>query len=162
VSSVFRSHSLLGVLVALAACDSIKHPNTPVPDTFHAMTLTDDPLDRSALEGRPWVISVWRPGCNACMRQLKAIDAVKQRLQMPVLGFVALSLDTDEDAVLEAASRAEVDSALAIAVGETMGPLGLRQLPSTVFIDAKGVIVASCNGECDETAIEKWARVAAP
>ncbi len=162
MSSVFRSHSLLGVLLAVAACDSVKHPNKPVPDEFHALTLTDDPLDRTTLEGRPWVISVWRPGCIACMRQLKAVDAVKQRLQMPLLGFVALSLEADEDTVLEAASRAEVDSALAISTGEAMGPLGLRQLPSTLFIDAKGVIVASCNGECDEATVEKWARVAAP
>jgi hypothetical protein len=32
------------------------------------------------------------------------------------------------------------------ATGEVLGPLGVREVPSTVFIDASGVIVTAASG----------------
>jgi hypothetical protein len=73
---------------------------------------------------------------------------------------VALSLDTDEAAIFAAAEKAEIDSTLAYS-DEVMGPLGLKTLPSTVFLDASATIVASVTGERDEATLEKWLQVAA-
>src|SRR5204863_366203 len=73
------------------------------------------------------------------------------------LGLVALSLQADEDAVMEAAGRAEVDSTLAIASGEAMGPLGLREIPATVFIDDHSTIIAAATGEHDAAALSRLA-----
>lgn len=147
---------------ALLSCESGKKVNRPVPEAFRAFTLTDDPIDRQTLEGRPWVMSVWRPGCAPCMRQLKALDAVKARYQAQGIGFIALSLDPDEGKIFEAAAKAEVDSTLAWAEGEVMGPLGLKEVPSTVFIDADTVIVAQTTGEQSAETLEKWLKVAVP
>ena len=152
-------HSLLVLAIAGAtACTGVKRQNRRVPEEFHALTLTDDPLDRNALLGRAWVISAWRPGCVPCMRQLKVLDGVKARVEG--VGFVALSLDPDEDAVIDAAAHAEVDSALAIAETESAALLGLTELPSTVFIDPQATLVATVSQECDAATVERWARAA--
>jgi hypothetical protein len=146
--------------LVVAGCDGAKRQNRPVPETFRAVTLTDDLLDRSTLAGQPWVISVWRPDCEACLRQLHTLDALKTKHAAQRVGFLALSLETDEAAIFRAAAKAEIDSTLAYG-DEVMGPLGLKSLPSTVFLDASATIVASVNGERDEATLEKWLQVAA-
>jgi len=161
VSPAFARHSLcLLVLAGAAGCDGVKRQHRAVPEAFHAVTLTDDPLDRATLTGRPWVISAWRPGCGACMRQLRSLDAAKARVEG--VSFVALSVETDEDAVVDAAGRAEVDSVLAVAEADSAAALGLKALPSTVFIDAQANVVAQVVGECDAATVEQWARALQP
>lgn len=154
-----RGSELLLLVVALAAaCDGAKKQNRALPEDFKAITLTDDLLDRSTLAGQPWVISVWRPGCAPCLRQLATLDKMKARHAAERVGFVALSLETDEQLIFDAAAKAEIDSTLAWGE-EVMGPLGLRQVPSTVFLDSSAVIVASVSGEHDEATLEKWLQV---
>lgn len=155
-----RGSELLLVLLAVSACDGAKKQNRPLPDDFKAITLTDDLLDRTTLAGQPWVISIWRPDCAPCLRQLATLDKVKAKHAAQRMGFVALSLETDEQLIFDAAAKAEIDSTLAWG-DEVMGPLGLKQVPSTVFLDSSAVIVASVNGEHDEATLEKWLEVAA-
>jgi hypothetical protein len=143
------------------ACDSGRQLHRPVPEEFRAFTLTDEVLDRSSLDGRPWVITVWRPGCAPCMRQLGALDRLKRRWASKGVGFVALSLETDEAKIFEAAAKAEVDSTLAYG-DAMMAALGLMEVPSTVFLDRRLTIVASLTGEADDRALEKWLLVAVP
>lgn len=157
-----RGHEVLrcaALALALAACDRAKKQNRPLPDEFKAVTLTDDLLDKGSLAGQPWVITVWRPDCAPCLRQLAVLDRVKAKHGAERVGFIALSLDTDEQAIFEAAAKAEIDSTLAWS-DEVMGPLGLKQLPSTVFLDKSAVIVASLGGEGDEATLEKWLQAA--
>lgn len=156
---MYGLRSLLPVALLLG-CDGGKRQNRPLPEAFRAVTLTDELLDRSTLAGQPWVISVWRPDCPPCLRQLHTLDAVKAKHATQRMGFVALSLDTDEVAIFAAAEKAEIDSTLAYS-DEVMGPLGLKSLPSTVFLDASATIVASVAGERDEATLEKWLQVAA-
>lgn len=150
----------LAIVLLLSACESAKRQNRPLPESFRAVTLTDDLIDRSTLAGQPWVISVWRPDCKACLRQLQVLDGLKAKHAARRVGFVALSLETDEEAIIAAAEKAEIDSTIAYS-DEVMGPLGLKSLPSTVFLDASAVIVASLNGEGDAATLEKWLEVAA-
>jgi hypothetical protein len=150
---------VLVVAAAPVACDGGRKLHHPLPEEFRAFTLTDDVLDRKALEGRPWVITVWRPDCAPCMRQLGALDRVKRRWAPKGVGFIALSLETDEAKIFEAAAKAEVDSTLAYG-DAVMTQLALRELPSTAFVDREATIVASLTGEGDEHALEKWLEVA--
>jgi thiol-disulfide isomerase/thioredoxin len=157
---VGRSIVIAALALALFACDDAKRQNRALPEDFRAITFTDDVLDRAALTGKPWVISVWRPGCAPCMRQLASLDQVKAR--HAGVGFLALSLEPDEDKIFDAAGRAEVDSTLAWSDGDVMVALALKSVPSTVFLDRNATIVASVAGEHGEDALEKWLAVAAP
>ena len=86
---------------------------------------------------------------------------MKKKYEPKGVGFVALSVETDEAKIFEAAAHAEIDSQLAYGE-EVMGPLGVKTLPSTVFIDGEATIVARLSGEGDEAAVEKWIKVAVP
>jgi hypothetical protein len=147
------------VVLTLTACHgSGERLSRPVPDTFRAVTLTDDTLERHTLAGRAWVMTTWRAGCEKCLTQLKVLDTVKGRVDG--VSFVALSIDTDEDAVIDAAGHAEIDSTLAIGGADAERALGLHVLPTTVVIDEDATVIAKLEGEHDAAAIEKWARAA--
>jgi outer membrane lipopolysaccharide assembly protein LptE/RlpB len=53
---------LLMLLTGLTGCDYYAKPNRPVPEQFEAQLLDGGTLNRSALYGKPWVISIWVPG----------------------------------------------------------------------------------------------------
>ena len=153
---------LLGVslcVVAIFGCGKVQKPNRPLPVEFRAVTLTSDVIDRGELLGRPWVITVWRPNCALCLKQLTQMEALKASLGNGPVGFLALSLDDDEDRVIEAAGRLELNATIAIARSDTMGPLGLSQLPGCAFLNADGTIVAAASGEQSDSTLAKWAGV---
>ncbi|MEW5848109.1 MAG: hypothetical protein AB2A00_04815 [Myxococcota bacterium] len=78
------------------------------------------------------------------------MEAVRREFQPRGVEFMALSLHPVADEVVRAASKHGVGSTVALARGEVLGPLGLRVVPATVFVDAKGVMVASAEGERSE------------
>lgn len=47
---------------------------------------------------------------------------------------------------------------VAIAKGETLGPLGTNQVPSTVFINSRGIIVAAASGARKHSFLEARTR----
>lgn len=44
---------------------------------------------------------------------------------------------------------------VAITEQETLGPLAVRMIPSTVFVDEKGIIVAAASGERSRAFFQK-------
>jgi hypothetical protein len=72
--------------------------------------------------------------------------------------FVALSLEPDGDLVRAAGRKIGIQMPVAIAKGETLGPLGTNKVPSTVFIDRRGVIVAAVGGARKRTFLEARTR----
>jgi hypothetical protein len=58
--SLLSSIVFLGL--AFTGCDSYEPRNQPWPEEME-LRMIDGPILRSGdLEGRPWVINVWRPG----------------------------------------------------------------------------------------------------
>src|ERR1700687_5294925 len=53
---------LLMLVSGLTGCDYYAKPNRPAPEQLEAQLLDGGTLDRSALSGKPWVISIWVPG----------------------------------------------------------------------------------------------------
>lgn len=62
------------------------------------------------------------------------------------MGFLALSLHPKRSDVDEFMVRLGIGMKVAIADEPVLGPLGVSAVPSTVFVDAAGKIVASVNG----------------
>jgi hypothetical protein len=48
--------------------------------------------------------------------------------------------------VLRSVEQWKIGTSVVTATGEVLGPLGVREVPSTVFVDAEGVIVAAASG----------------
>ncbi|WNG58511.1 TlpA family protein disulfide reductase [Archangium gephyra] len=85
------------------------------------------------------------------------LEKVRREYEGKGVGFVALSL-LEVERVPTVAQQLGVQMRLAYAEGEVLGPLGVNQVPSTVFIDARGVIVASVSGERDQDFFERRVR----
>ena len=74
------------------------------------------------------------------------------------MGFLALSLDEDEDAVRRAAKRLGIQMPVATAQDELLGPLAVKGVPATVFVDREGIIVAAATGEKSLRSLRERAR----
>ena len=121
-------------------------------------------LDGSALEfpaaaaGKPLVIRFWADWCRYCEGEMKAIEAVYQRHKGKGLEVFAVNAGQDRAAV-EAFIRkigvtypALLDEQSAIA--RRYGVVGL---PTTYFVDAKGIVRGKVIGEADEAVFERHA-----
>jgi hypothetical protein len=62
------------------------------------------------------------------------------------VGFVLLTLEPDEARVRQALSEWNLQGQVALATGEVLGPLSVREMPSTVFVDARCQLVAAASG----------------
>ena len=82
-----------------------------------------------------------------CAREFPELEAVRSTYESRGVGFLALSLEPDEQLVRRAAQQLGIRMRVAISKDETLGPLGVNQVPSTVFVDAEGRIVAAASGE---------------
>lgn len=60
--------------------------------------------------------------------------------------FLAVSLEPDAAEVRAAARRLGITMPIALARGEVLGPLGVRGIPSTVFVSRDGRIVIAASG----------------
>lgn len=71
---------------------------------------------------------------------------MRRELEPLGVGFIALSLERNEAKVRKAAAELGVRMTVATATGEVLAPLGVGEVPSTVFVDADGTIVAAASG----------------
>jgi peroxiredoxin Q/BCP len=74
------------------------------------------------------------------------------------VGFLALSLEPDRRLVGEAVRTLGIGLDVAITRDEVLAPLGVRAVPSTVFVDARGTVVAAASGVRSEAFFEKRVR----
>lgn len=67
-------------------------------------------------------------------------------LQRHGVGMLALSVTPEPQAVRSAAARLGLHLPVAYTAAETLGPNGLRGVPSMLFVDAQGTVVDGRNG----------------
>jgi hypothetical protein len=90
---------------------------------------------------------------------LPELEQVRRKYEARGVGFVALSLERSEEAVRAGARALQLQMPLAVADGEVLAPLGVNQVPSVVFINARGIIVAAANGEQGRGFLERRVRM---
>jgi len=93
------------------------------------------------------VISLWVPGCHVCAREAPRLEALRQEYAPRGVGFVALSLEPDEQLVREGARKLRMGLPLAVTRDEVLGPLGVGAVPSIAWVDAAGIIRIAATGE---------------
>ncbi len=74
------------------------------------------------------------------------------------MGFLLLTLEPNEKRVRQAISEWKLQGQVAIATGEVLGPLSVREVPSTVFVDARGQLVAAASGPRSQSFLAKRTR----
>lgn len=130
-----------------------------IAPTFQAFRVDGAPVHfPAAYFGKPLVIRFWADWCKYCEGEMKAIETVYQRHKGRGLEVVAINAGQDKPTVdafikkIGVTYPALLDEKSAIA--RSYGVVGL---PTTFFIDGKGIVRAKIVGEADEATFERHA-----
>jgi cytochrome c biogenesis protein CcmG, thiol:disulfide interchange protein DsbE len=142
---------------------SQSHPSSPLaigqqaPD-FTAPDTHDNIVALQEYHGRPVVLNFWATWCAPCRRELPVLQAVYEAYQDKGLVILAISQDTVEK---KAAVRSYIAN-LGITFPPLLDPEGsvaahynVFLLPSTIFINPAGTVVAVHFGPMTRTQIDK-------
>lgn len=112
----------------------------------------------AAWAGKPLVIRFWADWCRYCEGEMKDIEKVYQRLKPRGLEVIAVNAGQDRKTVMEFMRNLGVSYPALMdensAIAKRYGVVGL---PTTYFVDAKGVVRAKLIGEADEASFERAA-----
>lgn len=86
------------------------------------------------------------------------LEKVRAEFEPQGVGFLALSLEPNEQSVERAAAKLGIQMPVAVTEDEVLGPFGVNAIPSTVFVDRNGVIVAAASGARDRGFMERRVR----
>ena len=129
----------------------------PAP-AFRTERLGGGSVDFPAAAGKPLVIRFWADWCKYCEPEMKAIEVVYQRHKDKGLEVFAINAGQDKPAVADFIKKLGVTYPVLLdeqsAIAKRYGVVGL---PTTYFVDAKGVVRGKVIGEADEAVFERHA-----
>lgn len=132
------------------------YPQNIAPD-FTLNQLNGAPLALSAFKGKPVLINFWATWCPPCRSELPALETAYQKYQDKV-AFIAV--DVKEDPTTVAAMVQELGLSFPIVLDSdgqiSNGLYEVRGIPTSIFVDANGIVSARHVGPLDETTIENY------
>ncbi|MBW3619021.1 MAG: TlpA family protein disulfide reductase [Actinobacteria bacterium] len=145
-----RRRTFVPVIVALAlvasACASDGGAATPasadaLPSASLARLDGEGEVDPADLRGQPLVVNFWATWCVYCIEEMPAFEQVHQ-----ALGDQVQFLGVDREDSLEKARALEEETGVTYpsvvdADGSYFRAAGGRGMPTTLFVDADGIIV---------------------
>jgi cytochrome c biogenesis protein CcmG, thiol:disulfide interchange protein DsbE len=155
-----RFAALLAVL-CLAACNSGAptvqlNSGQPAP-TFQTFAADGTPVHfPAAFVGKPLVIRFWADWCKYCEGEMKIIETVYQRHRSRGLEVLAINAGQDKPAVVAFMKKIGVSyPALLDEQSKIARSYGVVGLPTTYFVDARGIVRGKIVGEADEATFER-------
>lgn len=144
----------------LAACSGDPPAKLNVGDiapSFQTVRLDGAPAQfPAAWAGRPVVIRFWADWCRFCEGEMKAIESVWQRHR--ATGLEVIAINAGQDRKTAAAFIAKIGVTYPVLLDERSKiarNYGVVGLPTTYFVDAKGIVRAKLIGEADEATFER-------
>jgi thiol-disulfide isomerase/thioredoxin len=116
------------------------------------VALDGQKVDLASLKGRPVVLNFWATWCHACVEELPGLI----RLAKEDVVVVGVS-DEPESTIEPFAKKHQIPYPLVSARGYPAPFNDVRSIPTTVFIDRKGVIRESVVGYQDFSALKRRA-----
>ena len=110
----------------------------------------------AAFFGKPLVIRFWADWCKYCEGEMKAIESVYQRHKGK--GLEVLAVNTGQDKATINAFMKKIGASYPALLDENSAiarSYGVVGLPTTFFIDGKGIVRAKIVGEADEATFER-------
>ena len=156
-------NALVVVLLVLSACGGDKPPARlnigDVAPSFETVRADGTPAQfPSAWAGKPLVIRFWADWCKYCEGEMKAIESVYRRLKPRGLDVIAVNAGQDKKTVTEFMRKLGVSYPALMDEDSTIAKrYGVVGLPTTYFVDAKGIVRAKLIGEADEASFERAA-----
>ena len=150
-------------ILLLAACGGDRAPAKlnigDIAPGFETIRADGTPAQfPAAWAGKPLVIRFWADWCKYCEGEMKDIDKVYRRLKPRGLEVIAINAGQDGKTVAAFMQKIGVSYPALLdensAIAKSYGVVGL---PTTYFVDARGVVRVKLIGESDEAAFERAA-----
>lgn len=105
----------------------------------------------AAYAGRPVVLRFWADWCRFCEPEMKLLDAVARRYASQGLAVLAVNVGQDPKTVARFMEKIAVSyPSLLDEKAKIAKSYGVVGLPTTFFIDGKGIVRGKIVGEADE------------
>jgi peroxiredoxin len=138
------------------------YPQNAAPD-FTLAQVNGNPSSQaqeitlSSLRGKPTLINFWASWCPPCRRELPALQAAYAKYKDKI-GFIAVNVKEDPAVVSALAEELGLNFPIALDPDGQISNVAyeVRGLPTTVFVDANGVVSARHVGPLDEEMIETY------
>ncbi len=133
-------------LLAAGTLEAVSPPDVQLP-TVSLRNLTAQPVALASFKGKPTVVNLWATWCPPCRREMPVLQ--QAQAARPDVHFVFLNQGEAAAKVQSymAAQQLPLDNVLLDERGEVARQLGVRGLPTTLFFDAGGKLVAVRVGE---------------
>ena len=121
-------------------------------------------LDLQTLRGHPILLNLWAVWCAPCVREMPSLNALAKSSLGKRLKIIALSEDNDGIAKSRVFFHQHSIDALGVYAdnaGRAPSVLGIRGMPTTILIDAKGNEIGRVDGEVDWASDETMVFLAA-
>jgi cytochrome c biogenesis protein CcmG/thiol:disulfide interchange protein DsbE len=158
-----RLFFLLLASILLASCSGDKSPAKlnigDIAPTFQTFRADGMPAHfPAAWAGKPVVIRFWADWCKYCEGEMKDIETVYQRLKPRGLEVIAVNAGQDQKTIVEFMRKLGVSYPALLDEDSTIAKrYGVVGLPTTYFVDGKGVVRGKLIGEADQAAFERVA-----
>jgi thiol-disulfide isomerase/thioredoxin len=138
-----RVFALLAVLVALGASPNAgSAPLGSAAPAIRGTTMAGTPLAIDTAGGKITVLNFWASWCPPCRSETPALNAAYRKLHAADVNF--LGIDTTETApiVKTFISAKSVPYPTALAGPDVYNAYGIAYIPTTIVIDARGIVRA--------------------
>ena len=134
--------------------------NLGAAPSFSVRTVEGKMVRLSELRGRPVVIDFWATWCVPCRATLPQLDTLQSRYRDQGLFVLGLSVDDDGlQLVRRYAGRLGLRYPIALASENVLDLYGpIRMIPTTFFIDRRGIIARRVVGSIDGETIDGYVR----
>lgn len=133
----------------------------PLP-ALSLSSLHGRPVALQQFAGKPVVLNLWATWCPPCRREMPVLAAAQQRHPGVHFVFVNQGESAQKVRAFLAGDRLVLDNVLLDVRGEVARHFGYRALPTTLFFDARGMLVDVRIGEVSHaTLTERLARLGA-
>jgi cytochrome c biogenesis protein CcmG, thiol:disulfide interchange protein DsbE len=122
---------------------------------FALMSLDGEPVDRSDLAGRPFVLNFWATWCIPCAQEHPALLEVARRYGDRIPFYGVLYGDDKEKARAWLDKRGSAFPTLMDPSGRTAIDYGVAGVPETFIVNARGEIVEKVVGPIDPTMVAR-------
>ena len=151
-----------GIGLLLAASQAARLPGTPVAVPLPDVTLTTmegETVNLAELRGRSLLINFWATWCPPCQEEMPALERVDRKWRERGVTVLAINFEEDGQAIRQYLTENELSlPVLQDTAGDAAIELDITYLPTTLFVDAEGVIRSRNEGALSQGQLEAGLR----